>query len=503
MSNHKFFLLIFLCLFYAQDLIARQDRPPNIILILMDDLGWKDLGCTGSNYYQTPTIDKFASEGLLFTNAYSAAPVCSPSRGAILSGKHPARTKFTAVFSTNEATDDILFLVAKPGESAMHRYNRVLNGLHYHALPKHEKTIGEYLQGLDYYTGYLGKWHAGSYSGYTPDQRGFDFAEAYRTEMVGTGAHGHWAGPLSQYSPGLDNYPDSAYLTDVITDKAVEFVKNHKHHPFFLFISHYAVHTPLQAKKDKIEKYEKMRGDDQDNPTYAAMIESMDESVGSILSAIKTERIDNNTIIIFTSDNGGLTPYSTSNYPLLGGKSFAFEAGTRVPMIIRWPATLKGGQRSAQRVIGTDLLPTIYELAGGDPSQIDTDGVSLLPVIQGSQLVDRSLFFHYPHYTSFTSPYSSVIKNDWKLIKFYNNPELPYMLFNLIKDPYEKNDLSSQEPQRLKEMTNILNQLLNDTKAEYPLKNSNYKVMGPGINDRYTTYQKALDIWNQMKQKED
>lgn len=504
-SKRIVIILLVLLVLLVSATYKASSRPtgekPNIVLILIDDLGWKDLSCMGSNYYQTPNIDKMAAEGMLFTNAYSAAPVCSPARGAILSGKHPARTKFTAVFSENEAKDDVLFTVAKAGESGRHKNNRTLNGLHYHALPKSEKTMGNYMQELGYVTGYFGKWHVGSHQDYLPPKRGFDISEAYRTEMVGTGAHGHWAGPLRKFAPGLEDYPDSAYVTDVITEKAVNFIKNYKQEPFFLFVSHYAVHTPIQAKKEKIEKYQKLQGDDQDNAVYAAMIESMDESVGKIVEALKETGIEKNTLLVFTSDNGGLTPRATSNYPLLGGKSFAYEAGTRVPFIIKWPENIKNGKKSDHRVIGTDILPTFLDVAGGDAAKLDFDGTSLSPIFHSKSFKQPTLFFHFPHYTSFTSPYSSIIKNDWKLIKFYNNPELPYQLFNLKDDPYEKNDLAGKEHQKLIAMVSVMNQFLDETSAELPLKNPQSNLFGTGINDRYTTYKEALEIWEEMKVK--
>jgi arylsulfatase A len=338
---------------------------PNIVLILIDDLGWKDLGCTGSRYYQTPHIDRLASEGMLFTQAYAAAPICSPSRGALYSGQYPARSKFTAVIRPYVEPDSHLHEVSKPVRGNLQHDE----ALHRHCLPPDVPTIAELLKPAGYRTGLVGKWHCGWNEAHWPDKRGWDVAEGFRTLPAAT--KGHFGRDFIPYKcKGLDDLRDDDYMTDVLTDRAVAFLNDaaERDQPFHLTLSHYAVHTKLDAPDDLIEKYRRLPTTDQDNPVYAAMIEKVDQSVGRIVETLDALGISDNTMVVFTSDNGGLSPDATSNYPLMGGKSFCYEAGMRVPLIIKWPARVPADRREATRTVSVDLTATWLAMAGVDVS---------------------------------------------------------------------------------------------------------------------------------------
>jgi arylsulfatase A-like enzyme len=451
---------------------AAEGNPvrPNIVFILADDLGWKDVGYAGSTFYRTPNIDRLASGGMQFSQAYSAACVCSPSRGAIYSGKNPARTALTTVWSGGEGPDERLFDRSKD-EGGVNQY---LEARHRHALPKNEITFAQVLADAGYTTGFFGKWHCGEFAGYQPTDRGFQHAQGFRLPEAGGSTRGHWG--RSYLTNTLANLPDlkpDDYLSDVLTDATVKFIRAHKARPFLAVLSHYLVHSPVQPKPELVASYANARKTDQDNPQYAAMVESLDQSVGRILEALEQEGLTENTMVVFTSDNGGLTPKNTSNYPLLGGKSFPFEAGMRVPMVIRWPAVIKPGTSCQERVIGMDFHPTFLAAAGLPlmPQQ-HTDGVSLLPVLSGSgKLPERPLLFHLPHYTHATGPNSVLVEHDWKLIRFYNGETGRYLLYNLAEDPFEQHDQSAAMLDKARTLDERLTQLLDDMKAQMPRKN--------------------------------
>lgn len=350
------------------------DKKPNIVFIIIDDMGWKDMGCAGSTYFQTPHIDRLASQGLRFENAYSAAPVCSPSRGAIFSGKNPARTKFTNVFSGKAAPDDRLYKKSKYRGGN----DQYFEALHRHNLPQTETTFAEVLARAGYATGFFGKWHCGVREDYRPDMRGFQLAQGYRTKHVGTGTSRHWGRTFKKYAANMPDIPDEAYVADLLTDECINFIQENRNRPFLAVLSHYLVHSPIEPKPAKAARYEKRPTTDQCHPGYAAVIESVDESLGRLMNTLKELGIDENTMVVFTSDNGSLTPKYTSNYPLMGGKSFPFEAGTKVPLLIRWPKVVNPGTVK-QRVIGMDFYPTFLE-AAGLPLKPDQhiDGVSVL-----------------------------------------------------------------------------------------------------------------------------
>jgi arylsulfatase A len=476
-------------------------KRPNIVLILIDDMGWKDFGEAGSTYYETPNIDQLSREGVRFMKGYSAAPVCSPSRGALLSGQFPARTKFTTVFGKdNVDTTDTLHKVAKAKERANRkRYNNKLeDALHYQTLPITKTTFGDVLKRNDYNTGYLGKWHSGYSEKYWPSSRGFDYAEGFR--MV-PGTTPHFGEQAIGLVAGMDGIKPEDHFGDKLTDKAVKYIydKAKETKPFMLVLSHYLVHGPLKAKPEYIAHYKNKPTTDQANPIFAAMIQSVDESVGRVLQAISDNGIDENTVVIFTSDNGGVNP-NTSPYPLLGGKSHMFEAGMRVPFLVRWKGEFASGVDTTHRVIQTDIFPTLLDIAGirKEPS-LHKDGKSFYPLLTKNENWSQSpIFFHFPHYTHATSPATALIDNDWKLIRFYNDAEGDQdLLFNLKDDPYEQNDLSGSNKKKLNEMVRLMQSYLTDTQSHMPQPNPDFdptKSLDLGKKHYYDRAQREREV---------
>jgi arylsulfatase A-like enzyme len=402
---------------------------PNFVFVLADDLGWADLGCYGSKYHETPNLDRLAADGMRFTDAYAACPVCSPTRASLLSGKWPARLRLTN------------FLVGEkwPKESPLTKVDWVKQ------LDPNEVTIAEILREAGYVTGHLGKWHLGEQS--RPEDQGFD-------ENV---AGGKWGTPPSYFSPyknsQIKDGPAGEYLTDRLGAEAAEFIKRHKDRPFMLNVWHYGVHIPLRGKAELIEKYRKKAGvGGQDNPVYAAMMESLDDSVGAILAALKEAGVEKKTVVIFTSDNGGLSvaengPRPTSNAPLRSGKGYLYEGGIRVPLIVRWPGVLKAGSASEQVVSSVDFLPTLMSMAGVKSAlPKDVDGTNMVPAMKGVAAAQRTIYWHYPHYANQGGPPGGAVRSgDWKLIEWYEDGKVE--LFNLKEDIGETNDLSGKMPE--------------------------------------------------------
>lgn len=463
-------------------------QRPNIILILIDDLGWKDLGCTGSHYYQTPHIDQMAEQGTLFTQAYAAAPVCTPSRGAIYSGQYPARNKMTAVCRPVVVPDDSLQEASKLTKGNIQNHE----ALHRHALPFDVPTAGQLMSEGGYRTGFIGKWHCGWHETQWPDRRGWQHAEGFRTIPAAT--PGHFGRDFIPFKcKGFEGLDEDAYMTDVLTDRAEAFMQDAAgaDEPFFLTLSHYAVHTPLDAPEELIEKYRNLPTTDQDNPVYAAMVEKVDQSVGRVLQMLADLGIDEDTMVIFTSDNGGYSPNATSNYPLLGGKSYCYEAGMRVPLIVRWPGHVPAGRREATPTVSIDLLPTWLAAGGIDSGDGLLDGVSLMSLLTSNQRdgsFDRPIFFHHPHYTHATGPFSSIIRDGWKLIRFYNDTSGAEQLFDMACDPYEQDDLITRRPQKAAQLRSMLDAWLNATDAELPRPNAAFDPDQPPKLDKQQTY---------------
>lgn len=419
---------------------ASADEPKtNVVFLLIDDLGWKDLGCYGSEYYQTPNIDQLADEGVRFTDGYAACNVCSPTRAAILTGKYPARLLLTQ------------WLPSGRWSAAKHKLRE---GRYVSNLPLEEVTIAEAMREAGYQTGFIGKWHLGTKTYYYPEHQGFDINIAGR-DYGAPGSYfypfeGNWRIPttgktLVKESPISGKKGD--YLIDRLAEEAEKFIRNNADRPFFLMLSHYAVHAPLQGKPKKTTRYEQIEANDrQGKPAYAAMVESVDESVGRVMNTLKELKIDDRTLVIFTSDNGGFAK-ATDNSPLRANKGSNYEGGIRVPVIIKWPGRAKSGAVSNEPIISTDFYPTILEAAGLKPRPHQhVDGLSLAPLLTGDGEFQRdAIYWHYPHYNQHPQSFpSGVIRaGDWKLIEDYESGET--MLFNLTNDIGETTDLSTVE----------------------------------------------------------
>ena len=450
-------------------------QSPNLILINVDDLGWKDLGCYGSDVYETPNIDKLARNGLKFTNAYSACAVCSPTRAAIMTGRYPARLGVTDWIRARFQGGKIPKDKKNPSGWVGSKNKKVLCPQNALWMELEEVTIAEKLKEDGYATCHIGKWHLGADDWY-PEKQGFD-------ENYGGCDYGQ---PPSYFDPfknkrldgiyGLPGKKQGQYLTDRECDEAVMFIKKNRQKKFFLNFANYAVHTPIQAKPSLLDKYKtKIQSLDtkQKNAAYASMVESVDQAVGRIITILKEEGIFERTLIIFTSDNGGLLGV-TNNAPLRSGKGFPYEGGIRVPLIIFWPDFINGGKVIDTPVSSIDFFPTLCSAAGIKNSTDEVvDGLNLLPLIKGENNVKRqSLFWHFPHYRGKINPYSIIRNGDWKLIKRYDGK--PFELFNLKNDLSEKNDLSQDMPEKVKELNEEIMIWLLKTNARVPRANPDY-----------------------------
>lgn len=463
-------LLIVILLFGHVFGYAAQSKP-NIVVILIDDLGWADLGCYGSTFHRTPNLDRLARDGIRFTDAYAAAPVCSPTRAAILTGKHPARLQLTDWLPGRQDQPDQKLARPKIRQQ----------------LPLEETTLAEALKTAGYATAHIGKWHLGG-EGFGPEQQGFD-------HNIGGD---HSGTPLSYFAPfrnqqrsmpGLEQSDSGEYLTDRLTSEAEKFIERNRDRPFFLYLAHYAVHIPLKAKDELIAKYGSLkRGERQTNAIYAAMIESMDESVGRIVKKLEGLRLAESTVIFFTSDNGGLsvreganTP-ATSNHPLRAGKGYLHEGGIRVPLIVKWPGVVRRGGVSRVPVISMDLFPTILAMVGvqlGHP----VDGVDLAPLLKGGEIKRDVLYWHYPHYANQVrspgapaggGPGAAIRVDDWKLIQHFENGA--HELYNLRDDIGETMNLAENMPEKVLELGKKLHEWQNSVKAQWPTYNPEFNA---------------------------
>ena len=453
-------------------------KRPNVLIILVDDLGYTDLSCMGSKYYETPNIDQIARSGMTFTNGYATCQVCSPSRASILTGKFPARHGIT----------DWIGEASGQEWRKMNRHSRMLPPDYVHNLPKNFITLPEALKEAGYKTFFAGKWHLGS-KGSWPEDHGFDI-------NIGGWDPGSPKSYFAPYqNPNIPDGPKGENLEMRLARETVKFMKQNKNSPFFAYLAFYAVHAPIQTTMARWQKYrdkaEKMGIAEpgfamerqlphrlhQDNPVYAGLIESMDDAVGFVMHALKELGIDKNTIIIFTGDNGGVTSgdaYSTNNYPLRGGKGYQWEGGIREPYFISVPWMKLAGKRSDCPVSGTDLYPTILDLAGLPfrPDQ-HNDGVSLVPLLKDRKIAERALIWHYPHYGNQGGDPSSIIrKGDWKLIHYFEDDHEE--LYNLKADLSETTDLSGEKPQLTRQLSRELFDYLHKVGAKFPVKDQDY-----------------------------
>lgn len=474
--------LLFVCIVFASLIlldrpsIATSAQPPlNVLFILADDLGVHDIGCYGTDLHETPHIDQLARKSLLFHRAYSPAPVCTPTRASILTGKHPARLKMT-IWSEGALTP--------PTDRAL------IPGKSLPDLPLSETTIAEKFQEHGYLTAMIGKWHLGD-AAHGPEAQGFDLA-------IGGN---HWGAPTTfffpyrgtrsnqeyRYVPGLGYGKEGEYLTDRLTAetlKAIDFAQEQSR-PFFIMLNHYAPHTPIEAKSDYEVKFKKKLPDNLNhkNPGYAAMIYSLDESIGRLMQHLQERNLTQNTVVIFTSDNGGYIGVDgkrdmavTSNWPLRSGKASLYEGGIRVPLMVYWPDK-KGMEQSCNQVVSlTDLHQTLLHALhsktsdGAISSTEAEDGLDLTSLLDEptKQLTARSLFFHYPHYYHAppTTPCSAMLQYPWKLIYYYENDRSE--LYNLEQDPSEKIDLIAQDIKKGAELKGQLNRWLISVDGERP-----------------------------------
>jgi arylsulfatase A-like enzyme len=456
---------------------SAEAKKPNIIFVLADDLGWMDITVNGSKYYDTPNMERLAKRGMVFKNAYTASPLCSPTRASILTGKYPARFHFTTPGGHLPPNPDEVLMRDKAAP-----WQKVITPASRTFMPLEELTIAENLTKNGYNTGFIGKWHLGQ-NPYNPENQGFDYNVA----------GGPNPGPPSYFSPyhikNLTDGPPREYITDRITDEALRFIENKKDSTFFLCMWEFAVHAPYQGKLSLVKEYENKvdpRGK-QDSPIMAAMIKSLDESMGRIMDKLDELKISDNTIIIFTSDNGG-NMYDivngknpTNNYPLRGGKGNIYEGGVRVPLIISWPGKTKPGSVSEEIVSSIDFYPTILEIANSTAQKGQIlDGRSLVPVLTGnSHLKREAVFCHFPHYVPATNNYpsTSVRKGDWKLIRFYG--EGPgrtdkLELYNLKDDLGEERNLVLKYKARVKNLNRLITRHVEDIDGLFPVSNPDF-----------------------------
>lgn len=437
---------------------AIRGRLPNVILLLVDDWGWTDLGAYGSTFYQTPHLDKIAKEGVRFTNAYASCPVCSPTRAAVMTGKVPPRVNIT---------DWI------PGRK-QHEFSPIVMPEDSDHLALEETTIAEVLKPLGYATASIGKWHLGG-EGYEPTKQGFDLNIAGNDKGSPPGYFAPYRAPL----PGIEDSPEGEFLTERLCQEAEKFIEANKDKPFFLYLPEFAVHTPLQAEKEVIEKYAAKASllEYQHNATYAAMVESIDDTVGRLRAKLSMLGIEKNTLIVVTSDNGGLnyegngrTPV-TFNRPLRAGKGHLYEGGIRVPMVIYDPQAKPRVDDTP--VASIDLLPTIAAYAGARVPQ-GIDGASLRDLIRDAKrITDRALFWHYPHYSNQGGyPGGAIREGDWKLIENYENGNLE--LYNLRADIREEHNLAHEQLSKARELHAKLNDWRKRVGAKMPAKNPHY-----------------------------
>ncbi|MCG8583516.1 MAG: sulfatase [Pirellulales bacterium] len=465
-------IVIAACLLASSQASAANAKRPNVIFLLVDDWGWTDGGCFGSDLYETPNIDRLVSQGMKFTDGYAACTVCSPTRAAVMTGKYPARLRVT----------DFIAGHARPKAKL-----KIPDWTKY--LPHTEVTIAEALKSAGYSTIHLGKWHLTKpnpeeIAEGLPTKHGFD---------VNIGG-GRWGLPGSYFHPfhrgrgrAVPFLPRDTkqgdYLTDILTREATKQIAKSKDAPFYMYFPYYNVHTPIQGKAAYVEKYrKKIAAADKPlrhtNATYAAMVQSVDESVGRLMQELETHGIADNTVIFLTGDNGGLLRNITRNTPLRAGKGSTYEGGVRVPTVVKWPGVTKPGSVSHEPVISPDYYPTILDMCGatGDAAHNkNVDGLSLTRVLKdsGAKLNRNAIYWHYPHYhPGGSTPYSAIRARDWKLIEFFEDNRAE--LYNLKDDIGEKNNLAKSNPQKAKELRDQLHAWRKSVGAQLPTPNPDH-----------------------------
>ena len=440
---------------------SAASKKPNFVFFLVDDLGYGDIGIYGSDYHQTPAVDKLAAEGMRFTQGYAACTVCSPSRAAIMTGCYPGRLHLTDWITGHRRRNPKLLI---PDWKMHIDHERV--------------TVAEALKEAGYRTMFAGKWHLMPirnkkiFDQHYPTNHGFDLNVGGR-EWGQPKGRGKYFAPFNM--PNLEGQKGD-YLTDRLTDESIKFIEASKDKPFFLYLSYYAVHGPLMAPKPMVQKYADRAKQPSDGgkwkgrvtPVYAAMVEAVDKSVGRIMATLEKLKLDDNTVVIFTADNGGTSQASSGG--LRGAKATAWEGGVREPFIIKWPGVTKPGSVTPSLAIGTDFYPTMLEMAGLPlrPKQ-HLDGVSLVPVLKGGPAdTQRTLYWHYPHYHK-TKPYGAIRDGDWRLVEFFEDGALH--LFNLKDDPAEKKNLAESDAAKAKQLHEKLIAWRQSVNAQMPTSN--------------------------------
>lgn len=455
-------LSVFAC--YPQSIQKNPDKP-NIVLLLVDDLGRNDVGFMGSEYYETPNLDGLSDKSMTFTNAYAACAVCSPTRASILTGRYPARIGITDWIRARFQLNTSEVKAAEPYEENEGKKLRTPSNPFWMELS--EVTIAEVLKKSGYFTCHIGKWHLGT-NDYYPEKQGYDL-------NIGGSDMGQPVNYFDPYTndkgvgfPNLEPKQKGEYLTDRLSDELKTVIEQHKDKPFFINMSFYAVHTPLMGKQEMIDKYKlKAESNGQKNPVYASMVESMDHAVGKLMRTLQENNLLDNTIVIFLSDNGGLVG-PTSNAPLRSGKGYPYEGGIRIPMLVYWKGEIREGSVSDLPVSTIDILPTICAMTKSPLPKTDLDGRDISPVLVNKKIDQVPLFWHFPHYRGKdVVPYSIIRDGDWKLIKRYEGVE--FELFNLKNDIQEQTDLAKTYPGKIREMDNKLEDWLKHTHAKMPV----------------------------------
>jgi arylsulfatase A len=466
----------------APAFVTAAKRPANVIVFLVDDLGWMDLSCQGSDYYRTPNIDRLAREGMRFTQAYAACAVCSPTRAAVQTGRYPARVGVTDWIRALFQRGDIGTPNQNPSEWVGGANRKLLCPPNPYWMEHEELTIAEYLKPAGYRSAHIGKWHLGDADwyptgqGYDVNRGGCDYGQPPNYfDPFNNPRHKHES--IRSGIPFLPGRRPGQFLTHREAEEAVDLIRQWQDQPFFLNIDNYAVHTPIQAIEEVAARYRR-EGKKDINAKYAALVESVDDCVGSVMQALKELKLDQNTLVLFTSDNGGLDNKGapTENAPLRSGKGYAYEGGIRVPFIARWPGVIPAGMESPLPVCSIDILPTVLDVAGVKPKAGRViDGESLLPHLRSggkAKLARRELLWHFPHYRHDPGPYSIIREGDYKLIKFYEGIT---ELYDLKNDLGETKNLASEMPAVVNRLEARLLDRLNGMGAKIPRANPDYR----------------------------
>ena len=463
---------------------ADNKKHTNIVFFLVDDLGWPDVACYGSTFHETPNIDRLAAEGMLFTDGYAASPICSPTRSSILTGKYPGRTENTQYFGG-------------PQPNERYKGNTLLLPAQYKSVMElEEQTLAETLKQHGYATFYAGKWHLG-HEGFWPEDQGFDINKG-GTHKGGPYGGNKYFSPY--YNPRLEDGPDGEHLPDRLATETVKFMKGHRDQPFLAYFSFYSVHAPRMAPKGLEEKYrnkpkppEKWATEGkikvhqaQTHAVYAGMVEAMDRAVGKVLDGLKELGLAENTIVVFTSDNGGVSTgggWAASNYPLRTGKGWLYEGGIREPYIIRAPGVTQPGTVCSVPVTSTDFYPTLLDLCGLPlvPEQ-HMDGVSIVPLLKGADSLEReAIYWHYPHYSGGLGgrPSAAIRQGKWKLIEFFEDRRVE--LYNVAEDSEEQLEQSEAQPEITAKLLKNLKDWYVEIDATFPTPNKNYKQPASAI----------------------